>query len=172
MCGRLRDGLSKARHGLVEGLAGFILGAKRIDDKLLEDIETQLLSADAGVKTTNAIIQHPNLPQGVGRPAWMMQKPLGIHYVLQSNDDKTVQMATPNQPMMSRLITKQAISTPSIDKFRIWLCSYDALDSSLVNAFRKRKYPCCSIRSFLLEELLIRPLHKTNRRISPSKLAR
>ena len=55
--GRLRDGLAKTRNGLVEGLAGLILGAKRIDDELLEDIETQLLSADVGVEATDAIIQ-------------------------------------------------------------------------------------------------------------------
>ena len=54
---RLRDGLAKTRNGLVEGLAGLILGAKRIDDELLEDIETQLLSADVGVEATDAIIQ-------------------------------------------------------------------------------------------------------------------
>ena len=55
--GRLRDGLAKTRNGLVDGLAGLILGAKRIDDELLEDIETQLLSADVGVEATDAIIQ-------------------------------------------------------------------------------------------------------------------
>ena len=55
--GRLRDRLAKTRNGLVEGLTGLILGAKRIDDALLEDIETQLLSADVGVEATDAIIQ-------------------------------------------------------------------------------------------------------------------
>ena len=54
---RLRDGLAKTRTGLVEGLAGLILGAKRIDAALLEDIETQLLCADVGVEATDAIIQ-------------------------------------------------------------------------------------------------------------------
>ena len=53
---RLRQGLSKTRHQLSEGLAQLVLGKKTIDANLLEDIETQLLLADMGIETTQAII--------------------------------------------------------------------------------------------------------------------
>jgi fused signal recognition particle receptor len=55
--GRLKAGLSKTRSGLTEGIASLVLGHKQIDDELLEDLETQLLTADVGVEATQAIIQ-------------------------------------------------------------------------------------------------------------------
>jgi fused signal recognition particle receptor len=54
---RLKKGLSKTRSGLTEGLASVVLGARAIDDELLEEIETQLLTADVGVDATQAIIK-------------------------------------------------------------------------------------------------------------------
>jgi fused signal recognition particle receptor len=53
---RLRRGLAKTRGGLTDGLANLVLGRKAIDDELLEDIETQLLTADVGVEATQSII--------------------------------------------------------------------------------------------------------------------
>jgi len=53
---RLRRGLAKTRGGLTDGLATLVLGRKAIDDELLEDIETQLLTADVGVEATQSII--------------------------------------------------------------------------------------------------------------------
>ena len=53
---RLREGLSKTRRGLTEGLAGLVLGRRRIDEDLLEEIETRLLLADVGVEATREII--------------------------------------------------------------------------------------------------------------------
>ncbi|MEJ2344121.1 MAG: signal recognition particle-docking protein FtsY [Gammaproteobacteria bacterium] len=53
---RLRQGLAKTRGGLTDGLANLVLGRKSIDDELLEDIETQLLTADVGVEATQSII--------------------------------------------------------------------------------------------------------------------
>ena len=53
---RLRDGLSRTRHSLTEGVADLVLGSKAIDDALLEEIETMLLMADVGVEATRAII--------------------------------------------------------------------------------------------------------------------
>ncbi len=53
---RLKQGLSKTRSGLAEGLANLVLGKKSIDDDLFEEIETQLLSADVGVEATQVII--------------------------------------------------------------------------------------------------------------------
>ncbi|MAD45413.1 MAG: signal recognition particle-docking protein FtsY [Oceanospirillaceae bacterium] len=54
---RIRQGLSKTRGGLTDGLANLLLGKKEIDDDLLEDLETQLIMADVGVDTTQAIMQ-------------------------------------------------------------------------------------------------------------------
>lgn len=54
---RMRDGLSRTRSGLSDGLANLLLGKKEIDDELLEELETQLLMADVGVETTTAIMQ-------------------------------------------------------------------------------------------------------------------
>mgnify|MGYP001111696385 CR=1 FL=1 len=46
---RLKAGLSKTRSGLTEGIANLVLGRKQIDAELLDEIETQLLTADVGV---------------------------------------------------------------------------------------------------------------------------
>lgn len=53
---RLRQGLSKTRKNLANGIATALLGKKTIDAELLEDIETQLLLADVGVETTRHLI--------------------------------------------------------------------------------------------------------------------
>ena len=55
--GRLKAGLSKTRGGLTDGIASLLLGRKQIDDALLEDLETQLLTADVGVEATQSIVQ-------------------------------------------------------------------------------------------------------------------
>ena len=54
---RMRAGLAKTRDGFTEGLSDLLLGKKEIDDDLLEDLETQLIMADVGVETTQAIMQ-------------------------------------------------------------------------------------------------------------------
>ncbi|HEB55605.1 MAG TPA: signal recognition particle-docking protein FtsY [Gammaproteobacteria bacterium] len=63
--GRLRQGLSRTRSNLTEGIASLALGRKAIDDELLEDIETQLLTADVGVDATRRIID--NLTRRISR---------------------------------------------------------------------------------------------------------
>ena len=55
--GRLKAGLAKTRKGLGSGIASLLSGRKQIDDELLEDLETQLLSADVGVEATQTIIE-------------------------------------------------------------------------------------------------------------------
>ncbi len=55
---RLRQGLQKTRENLGEGLAKLVLGKKKIDADLLEEIETELLMADVGIEATNKIITH------------------------------------------------------------------------------------------------------------------
>lgn len=54
--GRLRQGLTKTRKVLGNGLANAVLGKKIIDAELLEEIETQLLLADVGVETTQYLL--------------------------------------------------------------------------------------------------------------------
>ncbi|MES9900937.1 MAG: signal recognition particle-docking protein FtsY [Sedimenticola sp.] len=56
--GRLKERLSRTRSNLTDGLANLVLGHKKIDDDLLEELETLLLMADVGVDTTNRIIDH------------------------------------------------------------------------------------------------------------------
>ena len=53
---RLKQGLSKTSASLGEGMASLFLGKKVIDDDLLDDLETHLLTADVGVEATTAII--------------------------------------------------------------------------------------------------------------------
>ena len=53
---RLRNGLGKTRSALSEGLATLFLGRKTLDDDLLEELETRLLLADVGVKTTREVL--------------------------------------------------------------------------------------------------------------------
>lgn len=63
--GRLREGLSKTSHALTDGMGNMVLGHKTLDDDLLEEIETRLLTADVGVDATNKIIQ--DLTQRISR---------------------------------------------------------------------------------------------------------
>lgn len=62
---RLRQSLSKTRSALSDSLSNLILGRKTIDQELLDDIETQLLSSDLGIEATDHIIQA--LTQKLGR---------------------------------------------------------------------------------------------------------
>ncbi len=64
---RLKQGLSKTRQSFSAGLGRIILGKKIIDDELLEEIETLLLTADVGVAATQDIIDE--LTQQVKRKA-------------------------------------------------------------------------------------------------------
>ena len=62
---RLKQGLSKTSSSLGEGMASLFLGKKAIDDDLLDELETRLLTADVGVEATTAIVQ--NLTKRVAR---------------------------------------------------------------------------------------------------------
>ncbi len=54
--GRLKSKLSRTRHNLTDGLADLLLGRKSIDEDLLEELETLLITADVGVEATTRII--------------------------------------------------------------------------------------------------------------------
>jgi len=53
---RLRTGLAKTGTSLTEGLGNLFLGNKKIDEEVLEDLETRLLMADVGIESTTQII--------------------------------------------------------------------------------------------------------------------
>ena len=63
--GRLKQRLSRSSSKLTDGFASLILGKKTIDDSLLEELESQLLSADIGIDATQSIIL--NLTQRMRR---------------------------------------------------------------------------------------------------------
>lgn len=63
--GRIRAGLGRTRAKLATGLSNVFLGRKMIDDELLEEIETILLSSDVGVAATGEVID--TLTQKVAR---------------------------------------------------------------------------------------------------------
>lgn len=53
---RLKTGLGRTRSGFTDGLGSLLLGKKEIDDELLEEIETRLLTSDVGIAATTTII--------------------------------------------------------------------------------------------------------------------
>ena len=59
--GRLIAGLGKTRATLSSGLGKLILGSGSIDQDLLDEIETRLLTADVGMEATDQIIDNLKL---------------------------------------------------------------------------------------------------------------
>jgi len=53
---RLKSGVQKTRAGLVERLEDMLQGAKEIDADLLDELESTLIGADIGVRTTEEIL--------------------------------------------------------------------------------------------------------------------
>ena len=53
---KLFAGLSRTRASLSAGLGSLLLGKKAIDQDLLDELETRLLTADVGIKATAAIL--------------------------------------------------------------------------------------------------------------------
>jgi fused signal recognition particle receptor len=90
---RLKAGLSKTRSGLTGGVASLLLGRKQIDDELLEELETQLLTADVGVEATQTIIA--DLTRRVAR------KQLGDAQALMNalHDDMRAMLEPVSQPL-------------------------------------------------------------------------
>ena len=56
MFARLKAGLARTRSNLSDALGDLLRGKKQIDDELLEDLETLLLTADVGVEATRRVI--------------------------------------------------------------------------------------------------------------------
>lgn len=55
---RIKNSLQKTRHQLTESLARLVLGKKKVDAELIEEVEELLLTADVGSTVTEEIIQH------------------------------------------------------------------------------------------------------------------
>ena len=62
---RLKRGLAKTGSSITEGMGTLFLGKKKIDEEVLEELETRLLMADVGMEATAAIMK--NLTQRVSR---------------------------------------------------------------------------------------------------------
>lgn len=62
---RIKQGLSKTRHQLGEGIGRLLLGKKTIDGSILDALETALLSADVGIETTQTIMK--DISDGLAR---------------------------------------------------------------------------------------------------------
>ncbi len=54
---RFRKGLSKTRHQLGDGISRLLLGKKEINQDLLDELETLLISADLGIDTAQKILK-------------------------------------------------------------------------------------------------------------------
>ena len=78
---RLRDGLSKTRAGLTERLDQLILGKRKIDEVLLEEIEEILFTSDLGVTASQELIDL--VRAGVARKE--LDNPEGLKNALKKN---------------------------------------------------------------------------------------
>ena len=62
---RFKQGLNKTRQQMGSGISRLFLGRKEIDNTILEELETLLLSADVGIETTKMIVSQ--LSEGLAR---------------------------------------------------------------------------------------------------------
>jgi len=76
---RLKAGLSRTRSNLADGLDALLVGRKTIDPALMEDIETQLLTADLGMEATDHVMA--SLTAGLKRK--QLQDPKALMSALQ-----------------------------------------------------------------------------------------
>lgn len=104
---RLKRGLSRTRENFTDGLANLVLGHKQIDDELLEELETLLLTADVGVDATRRIID--NLTDQVQRKA--LSDPQTLTETLKQQltailqvADAPVKQATPGKPQVILMV--------------------------------------------------------------------
>lgn len=104
---RLKTRLSRTRAKFTDGLANLVLGHKQIDDELLEELETLLLTADVGVEATCRIID--NLTEQVQRRA--LSDPQALANTLKQqladilkNIDAPVKQASAGKPQVILMV--------------------------------------------------------------------
>ena len=54
----LKDRLFKSKKKLGDGLSSLVIGKKKIDEDLLEELEVLLISSDIGIQTTDKVIEN------------------------------------------------------------------------------------------------------------------
>ena len=54
----LKDRLFKSKKRLGDGLSSLVIGKKKIDEDLLEELEVLLISSDIGIQTTDKVIEN------------------------------------------------------------------------------------------------------------------
>ena len=104
---RLRAGLARTRANLSDALGDLLSGKRQIDDDLLDDIETLLLTADVGVDATRRIID--SLTAQVRRKALSDPEALGealrtqLADILRGIDAPPVESA-PGRPLVILMV--------------------------------------------------------------------
>ncbi|HEB96263.1 MAG TPA: signal recognition particle-docking protein FtsY [Sedimenticola thiotaurini] len=105
--GRLKERLTRTRRNLTDGLANLLLGRKQIDDELLEELETLLLTADVGIDATSRIID--DLTARVRRNE--LSDPEALSGVLKQQlleilerCDRPVKQAAPDRPQVILMV--------------------------------------------------------------------
>ena len=105
--GRLRAGLSRTRASLGNALGDLLSGRRQIDEDLLEEIETLLLTADVGVDATRRIID--DLSARVRRKELSDPEALGTLLRAQLGDilraiDAPQAVAEPGRPLVILMV--------------------------------------------------------------------
>jgi len=90
---RLKSGLSRTRSNFTNGISNIVGGSKTIDDDLLEEIETLLLTSDVGIEATEEIIS--NLTQRLRRKELTDENALFAAL----NEDMRLLLESSNQPL-------------------------------------------------------------------------
>ncbi len=78
----LAEKLSKTRRGFADGMADFLLGKKDLDENMLDELETTLLSADVGIEATSELL--PTLRGALARHGVHHRPPHILHAFLAS----------------------------------------------------------------------------------------
>ncbi len=104
---RLKAGLSRTRQNFSDGLADLVMGRKQINDDLLEELETLLLTADVGVQATRRIID--DLTAKVKRkeladPAALSDALKGQLAALLGQAEKPVRQPAPGKPQVILMV--------------------------------------------------------------------
>lgn len=104
---KVKNALTRTRVSLTEGLMDLFLGKKSIDDTLLENIETHLLTADVGVEATERIIH--SLTQRISRKE--VNDTHAVYLALQQEltqillpSEAALNLETPNAPFVLLMI--------------------------------------------------------------------
>ena len=104
---RIRSGLSRTRSRLSSGIGNLFLGKKVIDDELLEEIESVLLSSDVGMAATSRIID--DLTEKVARkeladPQALQRHLMGVLTGLLEAVESPLEISTDARPFVILMV--------------------------------------------------------------------